>query len=171
MEKPEIHIIQLEPFRAASFYGFGTEPELQALGKLQAWAGPRGYLNNPQHRIFGFNNPNPSHGSPNYGYEFWITVAPEVEPDDAVLDDLVQGSMRVVEFGGGLYAVLHLADPFAAPYERIPAGWEALVRWLEDSPYQHGGHQWLEEHLMRAQTPDEGWDMDLYLPIVERLVA
>ena len=163
MEKQNVRIIKLEPFRAASFYGFGSEPEMQALDKLQAWARPRGYLDDPaHHRVFGFNNPNPSHGSPNYGYEFWITVEKETEP---------QGDMRVVEYGGGLYAVLHLVDPFAAPYERIPAGWEALVRWLEDSPYQQGGHQWLEEHLMSEQTTVGQWDMDLYLPIVERAGA
>ena len=163
MDNQDVRILTLEPFRAASFYGFGTEPELQAMRKLQAWVEPRGYLDGPaHHRIFGFNNPNPSHGSPNYGYEFWITVGPDVEPQD---------DMRVVEFCGGLYAVARLLDPFAAPYERIPAGWQALVRWLEDSPYRHGSHQWLEEHLMHEQTPAGSWNMDLYLPIVERAGA
>jgi hypothetical protein len=41
------------------------------------------------------------------------------------------------------------------------------VMWMEDSPYKHGAHQWLEEHLRTEQTPPGAWSMDLYLPIIE----
>jgi AraC family transcriptional regulator len=159
MEKLNVHIIKLEPQRVASFYAFGPSPEEQAWKKLEAWAGPRGYLDDPErHRIFGFNNPDPAPGSPNYGYEFWITISPEIEPE---------GEMRVLKFTGGLYAVSRLIDPFVAPYDKIPEGWKQLVMWMEDSPYKHGAHQWLEEHLRTEQTPPGAWSMDLYLPIIE----
>ena len=97
MEELEVQIVKLEPMRVASFYGFGAGPENEARDKLVAWAEPKGMLENPdEHRIFGFDNPIPSHGSPNYGYEFWITVDPDVEPE---------GDIRIVDFFGGLYAI------------------------------------------------------------------
>ena len=160
MDDSNVRIVKLEPFRAASFYGFGTSPEEQAFGKLQAWAGPRGFLDTLQeHRIFGFNNPNPSAGSPNYGYEYWMAVGPEVEPE---------GEMRILGCEGGLYAVLRLPAPFQDdPYQSIPNGWQQLTHWLAASIYQMGGHQWLEEHFKYEGTPPGQWSLDLYLPIAE----
>ena len=159
MDKIDVRLVNLPPMRLASFYGFGAEPEEQALKKLKTWAEPRGYLDKPsQHRVFGFNNPDPLPGSPNYGYEFWITVGPEVEPE---------GEMRIRQFSGGSFAVLSLADPFADPYQMIPEGWKQLVKWVEDSSYQIDKQQYLEEHLLSESAPAGGWKMDLYLPVVE----
>ena len=158
MEKLNVRIVKLEHQRVASFYGFGATPEEEAWKKLEAWAKPRGYMDDGVHRIFGFNNPDPTPGSPNYGYEFWITVGPEIEPE---------GDMRIQDFCGGQYAVLRLVDPFTAPYEKIPEGWKQLVMWAEDSPYKIAAHQCLEEHLVVEETPPGGWSMDLHLPIIE----
>lgn len=159
MDTVNVRIVRLEPQRFASFYSFGPQPEELALKKLQDWAGSRGYLDHPEkRRIFGFNNPDPVEGNPNYGYEFWIAVDPDVE---------AVGDMRITQFFGGLYAVTHLADPFADPYEIIPAGWKQLFEWLEASSYKIGGHQGLEEHLFSEVAPSGGWSMDLYLPIIE----
>ena len=159
MEELNVRIVRLEPQRVASFYSFGSQPELAALEQLKAWAGLRGYLDKPgEHRVFGFNNPDPMPGSPNYGYEFWITVGPEVEPE---------GEVRIQQFSGGLYAVARLDDPFFDPYQAIPDGWKKLVMWAENSPYQMGSQQYLEEHLLGEVTPSGGWSMDLYLPLAE----
>ena len=77
MSDLDVRIVKLEPVRVASFHGFGESPEDEAWNKLVAWAKPKGLLHDPQHhRIYGFNNPNPSPGSPNYGYEFWMAVGP-----------------------------------------------------------------------------------------------
>ncbi len=149
-----VRIVKLEPLRVASFHGFGPNPEHLAGQKLAAWAEPRGYLAEPlQHRIFGFNNPNPSAGSPNYGYEFWIVVGPEVEPTEEV---------PVQEFGGGLYAVTRCQG-----VENIGPTWGQLVTWLTDSQYGHACHQWLEEHMnpMFPAPSNELLLLDLYAPI------
>jgi len=37
--------------------------------------------------------------------------------------------------------------------------------WVEDSGYQHGSHQWLEENLSPVGTTDTELLMDLYMPI------
>jgi DNA gyrase inhibitor GyrI len=148
-----VRIVKLEPLRVASFHGFGPNPEHLAAEKLAAWAGPRGYLAEPlQHRIFGFNNPNPSAGSPNYGYEFWIVVGREVAATEEV---------PIQEFGGGLYAVTRCQG-----VEKIGPTWGRLVAWLSDSKYGHASHQWLEENLNPGFTAsDEELLLDLYAPI------
>lgn len=148
-----VRIVQLEPLRVASFHGFGPSPEHLAATKLAAWAGPRGYLADPaQHRIFGFNNPNPSPGSPNYGYEFWIVVGPEVEPTEEV---------PVLAFEGGLYAVARCQG-----VEAIGPTWSQLVQWLADGPYRQACHQWLEENLNPGfVSSDQEMLLDLYAPI------
>jgi DNA gyrase inhibitor GyrI len=143
--------------RMASVHGFGKEPETLAWEKLVAWAEPKGYLDDREgHPIFGFNNPNPSPGSPNYGYEYWMKVGPDEEPGDDV---------RLVDFDGGLYAVLRCpvrGDPGA----EIPQRWQRLVAWREQSAYRSGTHQWLEAHLA-VEAPGEHFTLDLYLPIAE----
>lgn len=158
MNEENVRIVRLEPARVASVLGFGESPELEAIEKLSAWAKPKGYLEDlAEHRIFGFNNPSPSPGSPNYGYELWMVIGQDVAPEDEV---------EIKEFSGGLYAVKHCVISGDA-YEVIPATWRELVMWREDSPYKSGSHQWLEEHLQIGSGQSEAWALNLYLPIEE----
>ncbi len=154
MNELNVRIIKLEPMRIASAYGFGPSPELLAWQNLLAWARPKGFLDDPEkHRIFGFNNPDPSSGSPNYGYEFWMEIGSEVVPE---------GEIRVQDFAGGLYAVTSCVG-----VENITATWKKLVEWLAESRYENGRHQWLEQHLTPDGTPPESMQLDLFLPITE----
>jgi AraC family transcriptional regulator len=125
--------------------------------KLIAWAKPKGLLDDPEnHRVFGFNNPDPSPGSPNYGYEFWIVVGPDVEPE---------GEIKIKGFTGGLYAVTR-CEVRGDAYDIIPSTWKQLMAWCEDGKYQSGTHQWLEQLLTLPGSTDE-FTLDLYLPIVD----
>lgn len=157
MSELEVRIANLEPMRVASAHAYSACPESDAHKKLVAWAKPKGLLDDPEkHRIFGFNNPDPSPGSPNYGYEFWIAVGPGVEPE---------GEIKVKEFPGGLYAVTR-CEVQGDAYDVIPATWQQLVAWREGSKYKSAAHQWLEEHLGPFEASEE-FTLDLYLPIAE----
>ena len=157
MAKNEVQIVTLEPMRVATVWGFGPSPEAEAWQKLEAWAKPRGLYNDLEnHPIFGFNNPNPSAGSPNYGYELWIVVDAETEPE---------GETRIADFAGGLYAVKRCEIP-KGQFEIIGETWHGLVTWLEDSKYKHGTHQWLEKSVAN-DSPDIEFILDLYLPIAK----
>ncbi len=158
MSELQVRIVELEPMRVASAHAYSASPEGDAWTRLIAWAEPRRLLDDPDtHRIFGFNNPDPSPGSPNYGYEFWIVVGPEVEPE---------GDIKIKDFSGGLYAVTR-CEVKGNP-EVIPNTWKALISWREESKYRYAHHQWLEEHIVSADAvPEEGWFvLDLYMPIV-----
>jgi AraC family transcriptional regulator len=157
MNEIEVRIVELEPMRVASIWGFGQEPETIAFAKLEEWAGPRGIRENPgKHRIFGFNNPNPYPGTPNYGYEIWVEVGAEVEPVDDV---------RILDFDGGHYAVARCEIP-EGEYDVIGATWKKLVAWREDSEYKCGHYQWLEQSIA-SDTPGIEFVLDLHLPIAK----
>ncbi len=162
MSDSRVRIVRLPPMRVASFLGFGQQPETEALQKMSAWAQPKGLLDAPkQYRVFGFNNPSPTPASPNYGYEVWMTVGPEVHPEGVQV-----GDAEIEKFPGGLYAVMR-CDVAGDPNEIIPATWKKLALWREDSRYKGANHQWLEEHLHDANVPAGGFSLDLYLPIAE----
>ena len=157
MSELQVDILELAPLRVASFHGFGPNPEEIAWNKLEAWAKPLGYMEDiKSHPIFGFNNPNPSAGSPNYGYEFWIEVGTEVAPP---------GDMEIKDFQGGLYAVTRCPVP-ENDFEVIGATWHKLATWLEDSHYRLGSHQWLEKHVP-TDVPGLVFILDLLIPITE----
>ena len=152
-----VRIVTLPPMRVASFYGYGAGPEMIAHGKLEEWARPRGLLQpNSGRLVFGFNNPSPTPGSPNYGYEVWIVVHPDTAPD---------GEARMLDFPGGLYAVTRCVVP-EGDFAVIGNTWQQLNVWREDSPYKAGCHQWLEESLP-LDLPGVAFVLDLYLPLAE----
>lgn len=147
----DVRIVELEPLHVASALAYGTEPEMKAMQTLFTWARPHHLLGAP-HRIFGFNNPSPSAGSPNHGYEVWLTVGPDTQPEAPI---------ALKAFEGGKYAVTRVVG-----VEHITAVWMDLVKWTETSPYQHADHQWLEEHIhMGDDLPPEEMVLDLYMPI------
>ncbi len=157
MDKPEIRVVTLPAMRVACVNGFGESPEGQAFDKMLAWAKSHNLLGKP-YRTFGYNNPDPSAGSPNYGYDVWLTVDKSVQAD---------GGARIIDFPGGLYAVMRV--DVKNPYEDIPGTWQKLVKWMEAGKYHHGRHQWLEEHIgpLEDIAGDKPFTLDLHLPIME----
>ena len=155
MSELKVRIVQLDALRVVSAHGFGESPEGQAWDTLLTWARPKGLLDDlAAVRFFGFNNPNPSPGSPNYGYDQWMSVGPDVE---------AEGEVEIKEVSGGLYAVARCEG-----LDNIGPTWKGLVTWFEDSPYKKAHHQWLEELLSPpdVQQPDD-YIFDLYLPIAK----
>ena len=154
MSEIEVQIVRLEPTRMVSAYGFGSEPEGIAWNKLITFAIEKGLYNEGDPpSTYGFNNPNPSPGSPNYGYEIWLPVDSSVEPED---------DLRIVDFEGGLYAVTAFKN-----LANIGETWGKLVQWREASKYRTGHHQWLEELLTSTDIPPEDFVFNLFLPIIE----
>ena len=153
MSEIVVKIVELEPMRVVSAYGFGAEPEGIAWEKIMAFAEKNSInLSDNATTTFGFNNPNPSTGSPNYGYEIWLPVAEDIG---------AEGDLRIVDFSGGLYAVTTFKG-----LENIGKVWEELVKWREGSKYQCARHQWLEE-LLSYEVPPEEFVFNIYLPIAE----
>jgi len=153
MAGEQVKIVRLESRRAARGWAFGESPEGKAWELLEGWARPQGLLDpRSGNRCFGFNNPNPSPGSPNYGYEFWVTVGSDTQPGAGI---------TIGELSGGMYAVAPFDGDTDNLGESIPAAWGELDAWVHAHGYHHGAHQWLEEHTL------EGKIMALYYPIAD----
>jgi DNA gyrase inhibitor GyrI len=144
----EVRIVELPETRVASALGYGPSPEEIAWTKILEWARAEGLLGQPfPPRFFGFNNPNPSPGSPNYGYEQWLVISG---------DQAVSGEVEAKVIPAGKYAVSRckLAD--------IGLAWRELVAWIESSPYDFGPNQCLEEAITYPWQPE--------LPLMEHVM-
>jgi AraC family transcriptional regulator len=155
MNKLDVRIVKLEPITVASTHGFGASPEGIAHENMLAFLKSKNMLEGygAKYRHFGFNNPNPAPGSPNYGYEIWVEVEKGTEP---------QGDIRIVNFPGGLYAVTRFEN-----LDNIGRVWGELVQWREASRYKEAHHQWLEHLLNPLETDLAKFVFDLYLPVSE----
>ncbi len=148
----KVKIVNLEPMLVASAYAFSKSPEQEAQQILNNWAEPRGLLNDlKNHPIFGFNNPPPSGPDQKYGYEFWIKVDPNTEPEKDI---------RICFFKGGRYAVARCTGA-----NTIYKTWVALFEWCKAHNYKNGMHQGLEQFIS-GDSP-ETMVLDLYCPICE----
>ncbi len=151
----DVRIVELDPMRIASVRAISKTPEKEAWETLRAWAEPKGLLEDiEKHPVFGFNNPNPSPDRKEYGYEFWIRIESDVEPE---------GDIEVKEFRGGLYAVT-TCKLQGDPRGSVPEIWMKLWEWVQSSQYE-----WRETHelekLQNPDVPEEDIVLDLYLPI------
>jgi effector-binding domain-containing protein len=168
MNDIEVKIVSLEPMRVAVAHGFGSSPELEAWHKIVNYLKSRGRLDQLEGlRFFGYNNPNPSPGSPNYGYDQWVTIG----DDEQVSDDL-----KAYDFPGGKYAVTSFQG-----LNNITTVWGRLVQWHEDHGYQKPPNylQCLEElinpglfilpdgELDETEAAMEQLVFKLYLPVAE----
>ena len=158
MSSLQVRIERLAPMRVASFRCFGESPERDAWATLRAWAEPRGLLEDvEQHPVFGFNNPNPSRDRKEYGYEFWIRIDPESEPEPGI---------EVKDFEGGLFAVATcklLGDPAGT----VPEVWHKLFDWAGAN-----GYRWRDVHELERpvdpRAPEAELVLDLCLPAQDR---
>ena len=150
-----VSIVQLEPMTVATSRAFGESPEAQAWKQLRAWAEPRGWLEDlTKHPVYGFNNPNPSPESREYGYEFWISVEPGEKSN---------GDIEIQKFPGGLYAVTScrlLGEP------NVLETWKLLWQWVHESEYR-----WRQTHELEKPNdptaPEDEIELELFLPIEE----
>lgn len=164
----DVRYENLPPMTVISGTAVGTEPEDEISARLGRLA--RTY-DLTVDRVFGFDVPleDPSSLKDRRGYEAWLAVSEDQLarlPDPAGFE--FEGTpIRIRRIPACCYAILRINDPFAAPFERIPAGWRSLVQWLEDQPQSDSAlrecpdAQRLEEvrHIDGIQV------MDLFIPV------
>jgi DNA gyrase inhibitor GyrI len=148
-------VVRLEPMTVAAVGALSGRPERDAWEKLRAWAEPRVLLDNIEdHPVFGFNNPNPSSGRREYGYEYWIRVDPDTD---------AMGEVEIKDFAGGMYAVTRcrLAGD---PSGNVMEVWQKLWDWIHSSAYEWRRTHELEK-LLNPKASEDEVVLELYLPI------
>ena len=146
----EVKIVELKPMRVTSFRVISESPEHDAASKLASWAQEKGYLKDlEKNPVFGFNNPNPTEGKKEYGYEFWMKVSTDFKEEGVNLKDIPEGR----------YAVTTCES-----LSVIGEKWMQLLEWVKKSEYEVRCADCLEKtHDFSAS--DEELALDLYLPI------
>ncbi len=167
MGENRVKTVELAASRVVSGYGYGPEPEMQSQAVMSRFFELMGWDREEleQHRIYGFNNPDPSEGTGSYGYEHWITV-----DKTFVLPEEVPEGITMKEMPGGLYASLE------SPGIPNPEKWGGVVRWINGSEYQYdGSRQWLEQIVLNEaatailtgnEQDPEGLTFNLMSPVV-----
>ncbi|HUU79130.1 MAG TPA: effector binding domain-containing protein [candidate division Zixibacteria bacterium] len=151
-ENLRVHFERLPPMRIVSFHAISKTPEKDASQKMNKWMEANGILfDGEKHPTFGFNNPNPTRGKDEYGYEFWLKVDDDFESKD---------DPKVKDISGYQYAVTtcwRLAD--------IGRDWMNLARWVKEHDYDiiRDTHC-LERAHFSVATEDE-LILDLMIPV------
>ncbi len=162
LSETEVRLERLEAMRAAYVHVFSNTPEEDAGKKMMDWVGSKGLLEgSAEARLFG-RNTYPTDNPEPHGYEFYLTVNPDIKPE---------GEIEIREISGGLYAVLRFKNLF-----NIREAWQQLWTWIKKSRYEHAGwkkgeHGWVdgfEEHLnWREGKPQTEWVLDLWVKLKE----
>ena len=158
----EVRLEKLQMMRTACVHAFSDAPEEDAGKKILAWAEARGLLRKPAGvRLFG-RNTYPTDKPEPHGYEYHLTVGPEVQAD---------GEVRIRRIPGGLYATVRFTD-----LANIREAWQALFAWVKDSGNVHVGwsreeHGWVDgfeeqTNFLDGKPPAE-WVFDLWAKLKE----
>ena len=132
-DKNDFKIVTLPEMRVVSFHAMGEflgDPETKAGAKLYKWANPKGLYERPDiHRVFGFNNPDPTYDRETgqfivdednpYGYEFWMTVPDSFEVEESIRVKTIPEGMFVTKSCIGI--------------EDLGRVWKELATWIKDS--------------------------------------
>ena len=147
-----VRTINLKPFKVAYAKAFGVSPELQAWEILKTWIKKNKIEDTINTRYFGFNNPSPSKGSNEYGYEVWRTIDTDYEETEEVKFKSFEGGLYLVTTANGVYD--------------IGETWKHLSNWAKAKGYEYGECQWVEEHIIVDENSwDDKMQFDLYYPI------
>ena len=98
MNKISVKIKSISPMKVASVRVISKTPEDDAWVKLEIYAKKHNILNDLEsHPIYGFNNPDPTPGQKEYGYEFWIKVDSLSQPEPEVLIKDIPSALYAVK--------------------------------------------------------------------------
>jgi len=151
----DIRIIRLKPTKIAAYRAKSESPEADSLKPILEWANKEDIMDLPTTRLFGFDTAVDKKEYPVYGYESWISV-----PDDCKIPDTLEEKY----LQGGLYAVTNTTY---GNFD-VQKKWQMLSKWFEESEFEYGGQQCLEEILM-IETIDNPskLQLDLFIHIKE----
>ena len=127
----------------------------QLLGRLSAWAVPRGIMGQPGSRLLAvYHDPPEITEKPQQRLSVCMTVPSDTQ---------VEGDVGKMVVSGGVYAVGH----FEIDADQYAEAWNALTGdWLPQSGYQPADGVCFEDYRNDPSTHPEGkHQVDIYLPV------
>ena len=151
-ENLQVHFETLPPMRIVSFHVISKTPENDASKKMQKWMKENNiFFDSDSHPTFGFDNPKPTRGKEEYGYEFWLKVDDDFEPKDDV---------KVKDIPSFQYVVTtswRLTD--------VGRDWKHLDRWIKEHNYEIIRDTPCLERAHISGVAEEELILDLMVPI------
>lgn len=152
----DIRIVRLKPSKIAAYRAKSESPEADSLKPLLEWANKEGIMDLPTTRLFGFDTAVDKKEYPVYGYESWISIPDECKVPEPLKEKLLLG---------GLYAVTNTTY---GNFD-VQKKWQMFAKWFEESEFEYGGHQCLEEVLLIENINEPSkLQLDLLIHIKER---
>mgnify|MGYP006307147731 FL=1 len=147
-EMPEMHVAYCR--HTGPYHGIG-----KAIGKLMAWAAPRGLINFPETKMLSVY-----HDDPDITDEKRLQSSACITVPEGTKTEGGIGSM-VVE--GGAFAVAH----FEITEDKFGEAWDAIMRdWLPESGYQCDDRPHYELYLNNAEEhPEKKHIVDICIPV------
>ncbi len=152
----KVEIVKMPDTKVIAVQVIGTEPETKAWQKMEAWLKEHNF-NKEELKIYGFNNPNPTPGKEEYGYEFYVPTNLNLEEDDTI---------KIKEMKGGTFAVTECL--VKGDFEQITRSWKELIGWVKDHPDYEFEADYCYEHHPDPNASPEDFILNLYLPVVEK---
>ncbi|NHJ05588.1 MAG: ArsR family transcriptional regulator [Candidatus Heimdallarchaeota archaeon] len=151
-ENLRVHYETLPPMRVACFHVISKTPENDASKKMSKWMKENNiFFDSEKHPTFGFDNPRPTQGKEEYGYEFWLKVEDDFEPkDDVKLKD-------IPSFYYVVTTCWRLTD--------IGRDWMHLDRWIREHDYEIIRDTPCLERAHISGVTEEELILDLMVPI------
>jgi AraC family transcriptional regulator len=174
----DIKYVTLANMTVLSATLYGNEPEEEVINLIHDFA-----KENNIHplREFGFDVPvEGDKPTTEYrGYEIWISISEEdqqslIKSNRSFKEDgetqtfsFKENTITVKEIPICRYASLRITNPFEDPFTRIPAGWKALIGWLETNEFkEHKNPNTFNGYCLEEVTEENGIIyMDIYIPV------
>lgn len=161
LQMGDVRIINLPKMVFACYRAESASPEEDCWKIMNGFIQENNLLEQYGFRHFGFNNPDPTEGSPIYGYEMWVTIPKELS---------VPMPLYKKEFSGGSFGAI------PTYMTEIGERWQQLWQWaMNDVHYEvdwdiDKDRRWLEECIdyQLFNDPTVGPDkkqLDLLVPI------
>lgn len=148
----DVRILSLPACDMITYRVISASPEKDAWEKMMKWLSSKDHLDRRFLRYFGFDNPGPSEGKTEYGYEVWVT-----KPDGLVIED----PFVEKKFQGGFYAVT------VCTLDNIGERWMQLCHWVKNNNiWEYREDICLEESISPSGVIP--FQLDLFEPIQKK---
>lgn len=164
----DVSYITIKEMVVLSATKYGREPEEAVINFMTQLIDEYGLA---PVRQFGFDSPVESQeNEQDYrGYEFWLVLSNEDQKKwlELKIDTYKNEKMLLKTIPSYRYAKLRIDNPFKNPFERIPAGWKALVTWLEKHDFKENDFKFCgcANCLEEVVEINGNTVMDIFIPI------
>lgn len=158
----EIRIKRVAPFKMASYVIISSDPESDALGRMDRWAESCGLKKVCSDiKLIGWDFPFVSQELQNrFGLHGYVAAC--VLPDDFNTD--CQGVMYL-ENKEADYAVITIKEPFIQPFERIPNAYKLVMEYLQANNFKENHQENVLSCFEYEYTKNDITYMDVFIHV------